>query len=533
MKIKGYEKFLEEITIKGNPAIPGEDDDELKKKSPYLTQIEREEKAELGITGAQSSGSIGGQIGPLLKVSNSYIIEVDDQGRVIADHRKELEDLAVLVMEENYGWILDKYEIELDIKFIEARQINSFLDDQERHEEEEDSEEAEAQFAELIEITDEDIRNEVHKRKIANLIIQGEAKNTKHILHSQVVKDGLNRIYGRDKATKIFDVWDKISKLADKLDWIMPTEVRSKMMMTNPDGFAGACGYAWKEKEEQSEPEEETEDYFTGGQEEEEYTDEWTGGDEEEMYGDEDIFGGMEEPEVKLRYTPILRARGVDFPMLLHESVKGLFELLSLGGIPDDLKTAEIVVSQTGRSDEPEDWKYGPRIAKDFRKFIQANRKSDNYPNIREDLFKLMFDKNTMPAEELLRAFRGILAFSMRKDHPEYEKLAKDIPFARKTIDKFINQLLKKFEDEKEYQKELEEYEKSMREYEKEMEEYNRKMKEWEDYQRSKGNQTQAQPQSQQELDYSTMGKSDLQKLLNKALENGDFETVKKIRPYL
>ena len=75
---------------------------------------------------------------------------------------------------------------------------------------------------------------------------------------------------------------------------------------------------------------EETKDYFTGGQEEEEYTDEWTGGDEEEMYGDEDIFGGMEEPEVKLRYTPILRARGVDFPMLLHESVKGLFELLSL-----------------------------------------------------------------------------------------------------------------------------------------------------------------------------------------------------------
>jgi predicted nucleic acid-binding Zn-ribbon protein len=144
-----------------------------------------------------------------------------------------------------------------------------------------------------------------------------------------------------------------------------------------------------------------------------------------------------------------------------------------------------------------------------------------------------MFDKNTMPTEDLLRAFRGILAFSMRKDHPEYEKLTKDIPFARKTIDKFINQLLKKFEDEKEYQKELEEYEKSMREYEKEMEEYNRKMKEWQDYQRSKGNQTQAQPQSQQELDYSTMGKSDLQKLLNKALENGDFETVKKIRPYL
>lgn len=516
MKIKGYEKFLEEITIKGNPAIPGEDDEQLKKTSPYLSEIEKEEKAKLGITGAQSPGGIGGQIAPLLQISNSYI----------DGHKKELEDLAVLVMQENYGWILDKYEIELDIQFIEARQINSFLDEQERHEEEEDFEEAEEQFAELVEVTDEDIRNEVHKRKIANLIIQGEAKNTKHILHSQVVKDGLNRIYGDDKAKEIFEVWDKISKLADKLDWIMPIEVRTKMMMSNPDGFAGACGYAWKEKEEEeSQPEE---DYFTGTQEEEEFTGEWTGGEEEEMYGgEEDYFAGMKEP--KIRYTPILRARGVDFPMLLHESVKGLFELLSLGGIPTDVKTAEVVVSQTGRSDEAEDWKYGPRIAKDFRKFIQANRKSDNYPNIREDLFKKLIDKDTISTKDFLRMFRGILAYSMRKDHPEYEKLAKDIPFARRIVDKFIDQLLEEFEDEKQYQKDLEEYEKAMKEYEKEMVEYNRKMAEWEEYQRSKGAQKEDQPQAQQEVDYSSMGKSDIQKLIDAALDEGDFKEVARL----
>lgn len=514
MKIRGYEKFLEEITIKGNPAIPGEDDGELKKKSPYLTEIEKEEKDKLGITGAQNQGELGGQLMPLLIKSNSFIIEKDSQGRVIADHRKELEELAEKVMIVNYDWIIQRYEIELDIQFIDPRQIKSFLEENERQEGNEEA------MQDFIEVTDEDIRNEVHKRKIANLIIQGEAKNTKHILHSKEVKDGLNKIYGDEKAKIIFETWDKITKIADKLDWIIPTSTRGQMMMSNPDGFAGACGYAWKEKEEESQEEED----FTGSQEEEEYT-EWTGGDEEEMYSD-DIFADSDEPEVKMSFTPILRSRGVDFPMLLHESVKGLFELLSLGGIPDDVKTAEIVVSETGILDEPEDWKYGPRIATDFRKFVQANRKWDNHPNIKEELFKKMIDKDTLPTKDFLKAFRGILAYSMQKTHPEYEKLSKDIPYARKTVDKLIDEVIEEIEQKLDYQKELAEYEKEMAEYE-------RKMAEWEAYQQRKPTQIQAQTQAQKELDYSKMNKRELQDYLDDALENGDFETVKKIQPYL
>jgi hypothetical protein len=112
--------------------------------------------------------------------------------------------------------------------------------------EEEENPEAEAEF---IEVTEEDIRNEVHKRKIANLIIQGEAKNTKHILHSQEVKDGLNEIYGTQKAEEIFNIWDEMSKTADKLDWLIPTTSRSQMMEQNPEGLAGACGYGWKKTE--------------------------------------------------------------------------------------------------------------------------------------------------------------------------------------------------------------------------------------------------------------------------------------------
>lgn len=520
MNIVRYQKFLEEITIKGNPAIPGEDDEELKRTTPYLSEIEKEEKAKLGITGAQTPGSVGSQLMSLLPKSNSFIIEKDARGNVIADHRKELEELAKKVMERNYSWVINRYDIELDIKFIEARNIKSFLEESENEEDEEESQEAVQEF---IEVSDEDIRNEVHKRKIANLIIQGEAKNTKHILHSPEVKDGLKKIYGEEKSKEIFELWDKITKLADKLDWIMPTQARAQMMMANPDGLAGGCGYGWNKTEAQIQKEEETEELFPEQEEEEEYT-EWTGGDEEEMYGD-DIFGSEDyddfEPQKQMNYTPILRSRGVDFPMLLHESVKGLFELLSLGGIPEDPKTAEIVVSETGIMDETEDWKYGPRIAADFRKFIQVNRKWDNHPNIKEELFKLMFDKKTMPTTDLLKAFRGILAYSMPKDHPQYEKLAKDIPFARATINRLIDEVIESIEEELKYQKEL-------AEYEKEMEEYNRKMSEWEERQTTKGARKQRPAQVQpEEVDFTKLSRSQIQDLIDDALEQQDFGTVR------
>lgn len=528
MNIVRYQKFLEEIIIKGNPAIPGEDDEELKRTSPYLSEIEKEEKAKLGITGAQTPGSIGSQLMSLLPKSNSFIIEKDARGNVIADHRKELEDLAKKVMEKNYSWVINRYDIELDIKFMEARNIKSFLEESENEEDDEESQQATQEF---IEVSDEDIRNEVHKRKIANLIIQGEAKNTKHILHSPEVKDGLKKIYGEAKAKEIFELWDKITKLADKLDWIMPTQARAQMMMANPDGLAGGCGYGWNKTEakiqKEEEEKEEEEEWFPEQEEEEEeeYT-EWTGGDEEEMYGD-DIFGEDYddfEPQKQMNYTPILRSRGVDFPMLLHESVKGLFELLSLGGIPEDPKTAEIVVSETGIMDEPEDWKYGPRIAADFRKFVQVNRKWDNHPNIKEELFKLMFDKKTMPTVGLLKAFRGILAYSMPKDHPQYEKLAKDIPFARTTVNRLIDEVIENIEEELKYQKEL-------AEYEKEMEEYNRKMKEWEERQRKKS-QGEIQKQTQvkaKEKDEANLSPEEIDELIDDALAKRDFKEVDRL----
>jgi hypothetical protein len=498
MKIKDFEKFLEEITIKGNPAIPGEGE-EREGENPYLSDVERRAKERMQITGAQSTGELGQKLNSLLRKSNEYIVGKE----------KKLEDLAAKVMDINFGWILDRYSIDLDIKLLKSgSQIKNFIDGAD----EEENPEAEAQFKE---VTEEDIRNEVHKRKIANLIIQGEAKNTKHILHSKEVKDGLNEIYGTQKAQEIFNIWDEMSKTADKLDWLIPTTSRSTMMEEQPEGLAGACGYGWnkteKEREEVQEEEPE-EDYteWTGGDEEE-----WTGGDEEEFYDE----GGYTEFVAKdeFTYTPILRARGIDFPMLLHESVKGLFEILSLCGIPTDPRSAKVALSETGARDEPEDWKYGPEIARDFRDFVNKNPKVKEYTNIKEELFRMLIDENTMPTKEFLELFRGILS---------------NKPFARRKIDKMIDEIIESIE-------EMERYNREMEQYRKDLEEYNKQMAAWEEYQRTKGSQEEIEddeemePEEIQEVDPSKMTQIQIQKLIDGALDRRDIETVKNLSKYL
>jgi hypothetical protein len=54
--------------------------------------------------------------------------------------------------------------------------------------------------------TDEDVKNEIHKRKIANLLIQGKAKGIKELLDSSIVQDGVREIFG-GRGEEIITIW--------------------------------------------------------------------------------------------------------------------------------------------------------------------------------------------------------------------------------------------------------------------------------------------------------------------------------------
>jgi hypothetical protein len=395
----------------------------------------------------------------------------------IRGHERQLEELAERLFRNLYQELIDRYSILLDLKIAQPRLNTTEVSD--------DNDEP------MRVIDNEEVINQIHKRKLANLIIQGEAKNTKHILHLEECKDGLKEIYGNRKGEEAFRIFDEITKTADQLDWIIDIWVRKAMMEQDPNGSqaAGSVEVQWVKGDDDDDIE------LT------EYD------PEEDEDGDDGFMSDL---------VPKIKARAVDFPMLLHESVKGLFEILSLGGIPEDEEISSKVLSNTGRMDEPEDWQFGPEVAADLRDFVNENPNIDRYPNIREELFKIMIDKETMPVKDFLELMRGILSKT---------------PKARRDVDRLIKQIVDGFDS----------YNKDFQRYNREMEEYNREMQEYEDSLKRGGTipseiddiLQKQKPQSENEEDYSTYSQSQLQTMVDKALDNGDFDKVKKISQFL
>lgn len=490
-KIKDFDKFFEEATVKGNPAFPGEGEKQPD-ENQYLSDVERRAKQRLNIrpgdesiitpmgpVPSQKEMQLGRRIMQLLSKSLEYT-----NGK-----EKELSDLANVVFMSIYKDIVDRYEIELDIKIIKPGKVKKFMDDCE-----DCQMEPPPKFKEVVE---KDIIDEVNKRKFANLIIQGEAKNTKHILHSEEVEEGLDAIYGTE-AEDIFKIWDEMTKIADQLDWIIPAETKAQLLEQMPEGLAGACFIDWKDRE--SQPEEENA--------EEEEIGEWSEeGDEESMYSEEEID---DEPMERLGQTPIIRARGVDFPMLLHEAVKGLFEILALGGIPEDKRVAGIVLSNTGMSDEAEDFKYGPEVAADIRDFVNKSPRINEHSNIREELFKMLIDKETMPTNKFLSLMRGVLS---NKEE------------ARVQIDNLVSKIADMIKTEKE----------DMLRYNREMDEYEKSKKDWEENKNNKktDNNIENDEVMDNQDDYSTMSQKDIMSEIDSALDSGDMDRVKMLSQYL
>lgn len=502
--MKNFQKFLEEITVKGNPGIPGEDPRE-RGENQYLSDAERRAKQRMnirpqdvsirtpmGVIPSPKERQLGRQLMDHLQSSLGYT----------RNHEDELSELANRVFRNLYQELMDRYDIDLDVRIIRPGRVKQWMDDN-------------AQPGnpppppEFRRVTEEDIKNEVYKRKLANLIIQGEAKNTKHILHSDEVKAGLEEIYGNQWRT-VFDIWDEMTKAADQLDWIIPIETKKDMMERMPDGMAGACTVDWQPKEEDDE------EYKKEEEDDEEYT------------KDEDEDEGTYEP-AENEDTPIIRARGVDFPMLIHEMVKGLFELLSIPGIPEDERTANIALGNTGMADEPEDFRYGPEIAADLRDFVNLNPRINTHGNLREELYAFMIDKETMPTADFLKLMKGILGKT---------------PEARVKVDELIEFLIGRITRDKEA---MDKYERDMEEYKRYKEEQNatRPTKQVnpteeegpeDNYWYSGGVETKEEPKEtpkEPEEDYSNMPKKELQDLIDQALDDKDYDKVRKLTQYM
>lgn len=237
--------------------------------------------------------------------------------------------------------------------------------------------------------------------------MQGEGINKKMLLHTDMVKDKVEEMFPR-KSDELIQLWNDISILANKMDWEIPLDVKVDMMENAPGGFAGAVKVEWNEKKKT--PEEILNDNDDEEQDDEEQDD---------------------KSYVSTEGTPTIIVRAVDFPMLLHETVKGIHELISSASIHPDQKTAEIVQMNTSSfEDEAEDFRYGPYIAATIRDFVNASPNMDRFPNMREFVYGKM---NEMTTDDFLDLIKRILMSKVNNN---------DDVIARRKVNTMIDQII-------------------------------------------------------------------------------------------
>jgi hypothetical protein len=363
--IKKFEEYaIDEASLQGNPGIPGEGDT----PGNYLRDVE----ARAQQINADFQRRFGREI-PM------FMQHVSRARQIQRGHEDALERLAVDVIMEHYGDILDG--VKLKIKLQRDDEIQKMMKDV-------PGEPPEDQMLKALE--DEDIISEVHRRKIANNIAQGMAKNTKLILNLEDCADGLKTILGNEIGEEYILLLNKISEIAAFFDWAIPLDVQKEMWTRDKSGFSGSVKVEWDTPENPEDTEKLAQKII----------DELMNTDEPDAEDMEDLMDAI---------GPTINAIGTEFVMLLHETVKGIYELISAAAIPtDDTERAETIIANTDSlADELEDLRFGPEMASDLRDFINGFKEANKIKNLQEYVFGEMM---RMPARDFLELFSGILS---------------------------------------------------------------------------------------------------------------------------
>lgn len=496
-QLKDFSQFLEEVTIKGSEGIPGEGDDKDERK--YLDEVERRARQRLGVPREENPRM--GMPRQTMETGREMMQILQRSQQIIRGKEDELERLAEEIILrggddwKGYGSILDN--VDLDIKLVRPGEVKQFMDDEGC-----ESEDGSCETPSMQLLNDPEIKKEVDKRKILNNITQGEAKNTKRILALSAVRRGLEAIFGESEGREIHTMWMRMTELADKMDWLIPVDLKGEMMERAPEGLAGAVSVKWPNSEKDGDDK----DKKSEAEKQEELADKIL----KDLEKDGDIDAESEDIQ-KLMSTgnPIIKARGVDFPMLLHETVKGIYELIAAAGIPEDKRTAELVMMNTSSfEDEAEEFRYGPEIAADLRDFINKSTKDvDKYPNTREHVYGMLVQ---MPADEFLILMKKILLGDSE---------------AREKIDEMIEEVVKML-DEYELGEAL-----PSEQDEADAEEWTKEVTSEEESEIDKLVRQSAERES--ERDMSDYTQREIQDMIDAALDDGNIDEVKRLSQYL
>lgn len=304
-------------------------------------------------------------------------------------HKEALETIVYDAVMDMYGNLIDN--VVLDVKLVEPGEANEMMEEPE-----------EEDLPTFDEIEDEDLKRKIHARKVANALIQGESKNVFRIIELPEFKEAIEALNPR-----LYVIYKRIAEINELFHWNIPMEVQAQMWKQHPEGQAGAEKVEYNEEES-----DDTEKTI------------------EELLASNDDDEGGEEPTERIVGT--IYAVGIDVPVLIHEAVKGILEMIAAHTIPDDEESAKIMMMNTsGPDNEIEDLRYGPGIAAKLRDVVNEVQDADYDPNIRFHVWGKMMQ---MDAEAFLDLMYRILS-SDPSGKDELTTMVRDIVSSLKDYD--------------------------------------------------------------------------------------------------
>jgi len=423
-----FNSFINEATLKGNPAFPGEDPE--KSSRAFLNAI-------VGANKEEAERYVSPNAPDLNIMAN-----VAKARRFQAGHERELEELAEEAIRKVYGTFID--DVILDLKITNRPQ-------------EEMREKMEpGQSEKKVELEDQEIIDEINKRKVIRTIQQGKGLNIKEIINLPMVADRIKEILGEAPGREYIDLLNRISAAAHYFDMTLTPDQKASMFRQAPPG---ACDIEVKklgpeeEKEEKPDPEKIL----------------------QELQDEGEINPDASEYIDDVQSTII--AKAMEFGLLIHESVKGIYKLITqqlLLELSDrlGLEAAEIVISNTETLfDEIEEQAIGKRLQKILGLVINSNKNvqekimdimsgdpdesQNDVASFLEQLHWLVYGKLSQitPARKCLELFHSILDQTI---DPRTNQLKPSNQIGTgmniSMIDSIIDECLSDMEKEKEYQ---------------------------------------------------------------------------------
>lgn len=407
-KIFDFTSFINEADLRGNIGIPGE---EGSGGESWLDKISQSSDRESRDFAMQNRGDIQNFMGLVRKSQ-----------QLQRGHEAELSELATIAIQELYGSLLDT--VDLDLKIEGNREVKQEM------------EETPTEQPELEEILDTDLINQINKRKILRTIQQGKGLSVKAILNLSIFKDGLAEILGGD-AEEYLSVLNKISAVAQFFDSTMPLEAQ-KGMWQSREGFSGSCSI---EFEKENEGDEDTAQKVL-----------------DDLANGDDILNNEDAEELVSGVGVTVRARGVDLSVLIHESIKGIYMLVTQASLESLYGgDAEKVIMNTDTLfDELQEIKYGRQMQDAFFKVIV------DHPRVKEVIESMINTESTdieiaSFQEKINFLFFGKIAMLGQEDAKEMLDLVNAIlsesEESIKLCDPIIEDVLNDLDSEEEYQR--------------------------------------------------------------------------------